>query len=131
MLSSILSTIFGSGEVISKGMELIDDIHYSPSEEAEDIRKNESLKTRNKIDLMKSYAPFKVAQRYLAIMFTINFILVFWMFLILVFADRELDKVREIVSVFYLGEIQLAIIAFYFGGGFADSIYQGKKGLSR
>ena len=53
----ILKTIFGSGDVISKGLELIDDMHTSDVEMVE-------ARTKAKTDLLAAYAPFKIAQRY-------------------------------------------------------------------
>jgi len=55
----ILSSLFGTGDIIEKGMDLID--KKFPS----DIDKIEA-KTKAKTDLLTSYAPFKVAQRLLA-----------------------------------------------------------------
>ena len=57
---SILSTILGSGDVISKGLGLIDSMHTSDTEMIE-------AKTKAKTDLLSAYSPFKVAQRYLAL----------------------------------------------------------------
>ena len=67
---SILATIFGSGDVIANGMKLIDDMHTSKEEEI-------AAKNKAKVDLMNAYAPFKVGQRYLALMFTSTYLLSF------------------------------------------------------
>ena len=45
----ILKTIFGSGDVISKGLELIDDMHTSDVEMVE-------ARTKAKTDLLAAYA---------------------------------------------------------------------------
>ena len=65
----ILATIFGSGDVIANGMKLIDDMHTSKEEEI-------AAKNKAKVDLMNAYAPFKVGQRYLALMFTVYVLVV-------------------------------------------------------
>jgi hypothetical protein len=111
---SILSKIFGSGEVISKGLDLIDDAWETDAE----TRKS---KTDAKISLMKAYAPFKIAQRYLAVMFTVNFLILFWLAIVLKFMGRDLSDLKELMDMFYFGEIQLAIVVFYFGGGMVES----------
>ena len=79
-----LSKILGSGDVIKKGLDLIDDMHTSTEEEI-------VAKTKSKVDLLSAYAPFKVA------------------------------AVKFVLSDFYIGEIMLAIIFFYFGGGAIES----------
>lgn len=112
---SVLGTILGSGEVISKGLDLIDDIWET------DAEKRES-KTKAKIALMNSYAPFKVAQRWIAIMFTINFILTFWATVILWALEKDMDGFLEIIAAFNIGWIMFAIVTFYFGGGLSESV---------
>ena len=69
-MMAILGKILGSGDVISKGMELIDDMHTSTEEEI-------AAKNKAKTDLLGAYAPFKVAQRYLALMFGGTYLSVF------------------------------------------------------
>ena len=56
---AILGKILGSEKVISKGMDLIDDMVVTSEEEI-------AAKSKAKIDLMNAYAPFKLAQRYRA-----------------------------------------------------------------
>ena len=116
----ILSTIFGSGDVISKGMDLIDDIHTSDTELIE-------AKSKAKTDLMAAYAPFKIAQRYLALMFGGTYILSYIMVIVMTFIGKDTVAVQGILSEFQIDWIMLSIVMFYFGGGLADSI-KGKKG---
>ena len=66
IMLGVLASILGNGDVIKKGMDLIDDVHSSDEE-------MERVKAQAKIDTMAAYAPFKVAQRYLALMFTATF----------------------------------------------------------
>jgi hypothetical protein len=119
----ILSKIFGSGEVISKGLELIDSFHTSETEAIE-------AKTKAKTELLTAYAPFKLAQRYLALMFTFTFLGSFLGVLIASltgYADVEI--IRQVISEFYIGEIMLSIVLFYFGGGaFEGVINKSKQG---
>lgn len=110
----ILSTIFGTGDVISKGMDLIDKMHTSDAEMI-------AAKSKAKTDLMNAYAPFKIAQRILATMFAVTFLSSFVLVLIMaLFYDAKIDVVRSVIGEFYIGEIMFTIIAFYFGGGFIE-----------
>ena len=95
----VLSTILGSGDVISKGLNLIDDMHTSKEEEI-------VAKTKAKTDLLASYAPFKVAQRYLALIFGLTFVASYVMVLAL---------------------FMLTIVGFYFGGGAFEGILDKRK----
>lgn len=119
---NIWATIFGGGDVISKGMDLLDDLHTSAPEMLE-------AKTKAKADLMQAYAPFKVAQRYLAVMFALTFISSFALVLGMTLYDGgDTDDVATILNQFYIGEIMLAIVMFYFGGGMAEGILAKRAG---
>lgn len=117
----ILSKILGSGDVIKKGMELIDDMHTSTEEEI-------AQKSKAKIDLMNAYAPFKLAQRYIALMFTAVFLSMFVLVLAMTLAgEGDIDAVKQIIGDFWIGEIMLMIVGFYFGGGLVDSVGSAKN----
>ena len=60
---ALLGKIFGSEKVIQSGIELIDSLHTSTTEEI-------AAKTKAKTDLLTAYAPFKLAQRVIAFSFT-------------------------------------------------------------
>lgn len=119
----IIGKILGSGDVISKGMDLIDSMHTSTEEEI-------AAKTKAKVDIMNAYAPFKLAQRYLALMFTAVF--VFIMIngvlgsLYGVVPLENVEEAKRFANEMWLGEIMLTIVGFYFGGGVVESI-KGKK----
>jgi len=109
----ILAKIFGSGTVISDGMKLIDNMHTSTEEEI-------AAKTRAKTDLLSAYAPFKIAQRYLALMFAVTFLSCFVLVLGMTLFSTGNDQIQDVKTVlgdFYIGEIMLTIVLFYFGGG--------------
>lgn len=116
----ILSTIFGSGEVIEKGFDLIDDFHTSDEEIIE-------AKVKGKIALLQGYAPFKVAQRYLAVMFTLNFLASFWIAVGLWAYGKDMQGFLGIMAAFNLGWIMLTIVGFYFGGGFLEGTINSAK----
>ena len=115
----ILNTIFGSGDVITKGMDLIDSFHTSDTEMVE-------AKTKAKTDLMRAYAPFKIAQRYLALMFGGTYITTYILVIGMTFIGKDVSAVKGILSEFQIDWIMLSIVMFYFGGGLADSVMKKK-----
>ena len=115
----ILSKIFGGGDVINKGMDLIDSFHTSDTEMIE-------AKTKAKTDLMTAYAPFKIAQRYLALMFGATYITTYILVIGMVFLGKDVKAVKGILSEFQIDWIMLSIVMFYFGGGLADSVMKKK-----
>jgi hypothetical protein len=119
----ILGKILGSGDVISKGIQLIDDMHTSTEEEI-------AAKTKAKTDLLGAYAPFKLAQRYLALMFTAMFIFIMANgvlgSLYGVVPLENVEEAKKFANEMWLGEIMLTIVGFYFGGGIIESA-KGKK----
>lgn len=120
MLGAI-SKILGSGEVIKKGMDLIDDMHTSDEE---------SIKaaTQQKVEMMKAYQPFKIAQRYLALMFAATFLSSFAITMGLTLAGySDIDAVKSVLDEFYIGEITLTIVAFYFGSGAVEGFMDKRK----
>ena len=116
----ILNTILGSGDVITKGLGLIDSLHTSDTELIE-------AKTKAKTDLLTSYAPFKVAQRYLALIFGFTFVLSYLMVLVLSFMGRDIAAIQEIISAFKIDWIMLTIVGFYFGGGAFEGLANKKN----
>ena len=121
----ILSNIFGTGEVIKKGLELIDEAWTSDEEKADNEAKIIEAKTNAKATLLNAYAPFKLAQRYLAMMFTFVFLFIMmngvlgalygWVDMVAV------QEAKKFANEMWLGEIMLTIVGFYFGGGLAES----------
>ena len=112
----ILAKILGSGDVVKQGMSLIDEMHTSTEEEV-------AVKSKAKTDLLAAYAPFKLAQRYLALMVAFTFLLCFAITLGMTLAGRgDIEGVKAILGDFWIGEIMLIIVGFYFGGGLAESV---------
>ncbi len=113
---AVLGKILGSGDVIKKGMDLIDGMHTSTEEEI-------AAKTKAKTELMSAYAPFKLAQRYLALMFTAVFLAMFVLVTGMSLAGHgDIEAIKQIIGDFWIGEIMLVIVSFYFGGGLAESV---------
>ena len=119
MMLAILGKILGSEKVISKGMDLIDDMVVTSEEEI-------AAKSKAKIDLMNAYAPFKIAQRYLALMFAGMFLFIMANGVVgALYGVIDMDNVeaaKNFASDMWLGEIMIAIVGFYFGGGLAESV---------
>ena len=126
-----IGKIFGADKVVSKGLELIDDLYTSDEEEAEIKKSLVEAKTKAKTDLLTAYAPFKLAQRYIAFTFVLIFAFVMvngilgslygWV-------DIEAVKqAKDFANEMWLGEIMIAIVSFYFGGGFIESINRKDK----
>tara|TARA_B110000259_G_scaffold152568_1_gene172570 strand:+ start:17 stop:385 length:369 start_codon:yes stop_codon:yes gene_type:complete len=119
-----LSKIFGSGDVISKGLDLLDSLHTSAPEMIE-------AKTKAKVDMLSAYAPFKIAQRFLALMFGATFIISYFIVLVLFFLERDLTQIQEIITSFKIDWIMLTIVGFYFGGGAFEGIVEKKAGVKK
>jgi len=113
---AVLGKILGSDSVISQGMKLIDDMHTSTEEEI-------AAKSKAKIDLMGAYAPFKIAQRYLALMFGATFLSSYVIVLSMTISGAgDPDAVTKVMEQFSINYAMLIILGFYFGGGVVDSI---------
>jgi hypothetical protein len=127
----LLANIFGSEKIVSKGLELIDEAWTSDEEKAENKAKIIEAKTEAKVKLLGAYAPFKLAQRYIAFTFTLIFAFIMlngvlgalygWVNI------EDVNRAKEFANSMWLGEIMLAIVGFYFGGGLAESVNGGKK----
>ena len=122
----IISKILGSDKIIEGGLKLIDDMHTSTEEEI-------AAKTKAKVELLNAYAPFKLAQRWLALMFTIMFLFIMangvlgalygWIDI------ANVEKAKAFASDMYLGEIVLTIVGFYFSAGAIESFRRDKNKL--
>ena len=126
----ILSNIFGSGDVVKKGLDLIDEAWTSDEEKADNEVKIIEAKTNAKATLLNAYAPFKLAQRYLALMFTFVFLFIMMngvLGALYGWVDMaSVQEAKKFANEMWLGEIMLTIVGFYFGGGLAESFK--KKG---
>lgn len=118
----ILSSILGTGDVVKEGFKLIDSIHTSDVEEIE-------AKTKAKTELLAAYAPFKVAQRYLALAFTATYLLFLFLVLtITLYHGGTVEDIRAILAEFNIGWIMLTIVGFYFAGGTIAGGFHKQKG---
>ena len=120
----ILSSLFGTGDVITKGMDLIDSLVVTSEEEI-------AAKSKAKTDLLAAYAPFKLAQRVIAFGFTFMFLFIMAngvLGALYGVIDLEaVDKAKAYADDMYLGEIMLAIVSFYFCGGAVEGVINARK----
>lgn len=117
----VISKMLGSGNVIEKGMDLIDSVHTSTEEEI-------AAKSKAKIDLMNAYQPFKLAQRYLALMFGFTFLLTYVLVLGMTIAGKgDPDAVTKVMEQFSINYAMLVILSFYFAGGAVEGFMDKRK----
>ena len=119
---SILGKILGSDKVIEKGLGLIDSMHTSTEEEIKAV-------TDQKVQLLQSYAPFKLAQRYLALMFGITFLGSYLLVLVMTLTGKgDPDAVTKVMDQFTINYSMLVILGFYFGSGAVEGFLEKKRG---
>ena len=117
-----IGKILGSGDVIKKGLDLIDDMHTSTEEEI-------AAKAKARIDLMNAYAPFKIAQRWLALMFGLTFIGSYFLVLGMTLTGQgDADAVTKVMEQFSINYAMLVILSFYFAGGAVEGFMEKKRG---
>jgi len=116
------ANILGGGDVIDKGFDLIDNAFHTDQEKAGE-----------KIKLLDSMRPFKLAQRLLAKEIFYMFRTLFYIELALGIIGIWIPQCWEIVAVLneldviqMLGYSFLAVVSLYFTGGVVDS-FKGKK----
>jgi len=115
MIGRIFKTIFGEPTVVKGALDLLDDLHTSGPEAI-------AAKTEARVALLKAYAPFKIAQRLLMLSFTFVFLASFSLVLGMKLSGKDVSDVYQVLNEFYIAEIELMIVIFYFGSGAAEGI---------
>jgi len=105
----IFSTLFGSKDIVKGVMNGIDKMVLTDEE-----------RTDAKMNFMKLYEPFKVAQRYIAVICCIPYVLGWFVTLCASFYI-DVDIQLKILSG-DMSNIVLAIVAFYFLGGATEGV---------
>jgi len=133
----IWSSLFNSSDTLSKATDAVintgDKLFYTDEEKAEDRQKQREFFPT----LLKAYEPFKIAQRILAVWFSLLYGLAFIVGLVITVFNMiatykasvngteaflvPIEPLYALVSAFSLGIIMLAIISFYFAGGTLES----------
>lgn len=123
---SFFGRLFGSDNVINKAADGIyngvDQAFFTNQEKAQHF-----------LDLLKAYEPFKLAQRFLALVVSVPYVLTWLMSALMLvvsaFVDPEAGKrIEEAARV--LGELNndtlgvpvSLVLAFYFGGGAVEGV---------
>lgn len=101
----IFARMLGRDDVVEAGIKSIDSMFYTNQEKAE-----------NKKAFLKLYEPFKLAQRYLALIFSIPYVTAWAVTFAVSFTDRNIDKQVELLTG-DIGVIVGVIVGFYFLGG--------------
>jgi hypothetical protein len=122
MVMGILGKLFGSDKVIDAGISGIDKAFYTEEERAEDKLKAAPWK----IALLKAYEPFKIAQRLLAITFSVPYVSAWCVTFGMSCFDMDVSTQEELLQG-DIAKIVWTIIAFYFLGGFAESMGRAKR----
>ena len=118
---AVLGKILGSGDVVKQGMKLIDDMHTSTEEEI-------AAKTKQRVEIMQAYAPFKLAQRFLALMFGFTFLASYIIVMTLTIAGTgDPNAVTQVMEQFSINYAMMIILGFYFGAGALESFQNKTK----
>ena len=116
----IWGTIFGSDKVIEKTTDGvyngIDMAFYTDEEKAIAMQKKQEFY----IKILKAYEPFKVAQRFLALIYSIPYVS------IIVYGVVMKDAVLVNSINDALGLQTIIILGFYFGGGAFEGVVKAK-----
>ena len=115
---NVLGRLFGSDETISKAVDGtfkgIDALVFTNEEKAERFER-----------LLTLYEPFKIAQRLLALIFGVPYALAWLITFCSSFWIDNLNAQFELLSG-TMGQIVLAIVAFYFMGGTLEALRKPK-----
>ncbi len=113
-MMGFFSRLFGSEKIIDAGVSGIDAMIFTDEE-----------KSNAKMQFLKLYEPYKLAQRYLALIYSIPYALA-WLvtFIASFFIDVALQIELLKGDAFY---INIVILSFYFGGGAASGVVEKLK----
>lgn len=119
-MKGILGKIFGSDKAISKALDGayngVDKLVFTEEEKADRFER-----------LLKLYEPFKLAQRLLAVIFSVPWALGWIIAFVMAAFGQEITELKALLSG-QMGSIVLTINAFYFGGGALEGLIKaGKK----
>lgn len=108
---SIFKTLFSGGNLVDKAADGIDATFYTDEE-----------KSTHFATLLKLYEPFKVAQRFLAVIFSVPYAL-FWLVTGIASFWRDVTpQVDLLTNPDGIAPIVLMINIFYFGGGALEGV---------
>jgi hypothetical protein len=113
MIGQIFGKIFGSQSIVNKAAEGIyngvDALVYTDEEKADKFAK-----------FLKLYEPFKIAQRWLAIIYSTPYALAWFVTFVASFFMEVTEQLALLQGD--IGTINLLILGFYFAGGSFESL---------
>lgn len=123
---SFFGRLFGSNKAIESGFDLVDKAFHTSEEKAEDALKA----TNAKINLLRAYEAFKLAQRMLALCYslpyvtawTVTFFASFWL---------DVDKQMGMLMESDIAFANIIILSFYFGGGAIEGVITKFAGVKK
>lgn len=115
---SLWAKLFGSDKVVEKTLEITDEAFYTDQEEASD----RLARFDKKAKVLEAYEPFKLAQRYLAMIVLPPYALAWFVTFCASFFVDTSKQIDMLTSSTGIPAIALAISIFYFGGGVVNSI---------
>lgn len=112
----IWSSLFGSDKIIDAGINGIDAMVFTDEE-----------KSSAKMKFLKLYEPYKIAQRWLALVVTIPYVSLWFLVGVIYIADIFMVKDLDTSKIMtYLngdmGSAFILILSFYFAGGAVEGI---------
>ena len=122
-MRNIVGKLFGTDKVIDSAIKGIDAAFYTEEEKAKGLERRMNLKTQ----LLDAYRPFKIAQRFLAIIYGVPYVSA-WIGTFLASFFIDVDKQYAMLIESDLALANLIILGFYFAGGFGESVFKFKGG---
>jgi hypothetical protein len=113
---SIWSSLFGSDKIIDAGISGIDAMVFTDEE-----------KSSAKMKFLKLYEPYKIAQRWLALVVTVPYVTLWFIVGLIYIADIFMVKNLDTTKIMtYLngdmGSAFILVLSFYFAGGAVEGI---------
>ena len=112
----ILSKLFGTDSVINSGINGIDAMVFTDQE-----------KSTAKMEFLRLYEPYKIAQRWLMIFVTVPYVTLWLLTGMIYLADiftikyYDTDRIMAFLNG-DMGSAFVIIVAFYFGGGAVEGL---------
>ena len=105
-----LGKLLGSEKAVDAGMKGIDALVYTDQEKAD-----------RKLEFLENYKPFKLCQRYLALLFSVPYVLGWIIALGFTAGGRPTGDLMALLDG-RMGDAVALIVLFYFGGGAIETL---------
>ena len=108
---SAIKSLFSSDNVVENISKGVDKTFFTSEEKADHFQ-----------TLLKLYEPFRVAQRFLALIFSIPYAIAWFVTFIVSFFQDVTKQAELLISPDGIAPIVLMIVVFYFGGGAVEGV---------